>query len=762
MASAAGRGAQVRLRGTHQAAARGSSGSRLIDNILAKRREEEEGRGSDGLTLDGSTSSGTAALDEVLTPAGLLAGVVIEEPPGGPDQLAGSTSLSLGISAGPLTAVQPQAGGLQGFTSVNTTLSGTLRGTAFLNGSTALSVRLVPGQAQARGNLASATAAIGTAAYAGPASAGGPMQGTTGLSMRLGQGLFGSTGMLTGLSGGSLRGTGALTAAAPWVVSSVDPLAQANSTVAQANSTSLQANASNVSVEPVISTALQSGTLRGIGALSGSAALSLGISGGVLSGVGTPGLSENTLTDRSGNAFALRDGQVVEIRAVLATALTLRDGSSIVLRDGSEVELRQPAVVDEIVGRDGVPIILRDGNAFSLRTMPDELPMTPPDTEDPDADVFPATPHLRIASLNSAALINAQNGAVATVRLVRPLYAATPYFSLDVFGSEAAIVDMYTSFNYDGLFIRNGAGDFELGRAATSADDGSSYSVDYFAVLSDGATLALKFNISIAADATDPNPQPTPPPADPTFFEPFDFGRGVGALTQTWGQNRFIFNGTGTVTINGSDVVQNPDGGTSIPGAGMMTPNNHGINDGVLGLPNGRYEFVVRATGPGLGDGSGPAALLWPADDVWPGSEVDLFERLADGRSYAALHRRNPDGGGDDYQSFIFQDNPALAAFDASQFNTVAADLFTSVFRFWVNGVLLAEITDPAWLPKDFLHGGVNHTVGLQNGSTNTSLECDRITFIPEASAPPVYDPADEAQMNGETITLGGDALLMR
>lgn len=74
MASGAGRGAQVRLDGDEQAAARGSLGRRLIDNIAFKQRIEGAGIAADGNGPDGSPGSGAAALDEVLTPGGRVYG----------------------------------------------------------------------------------------------------------------------------------------------------------------------------------------------------------------------------------------------------------------------------------------------------------------------------------------------------------------------------------------------------------------------------------------------------------------------------------------------------------------------------------------------------------------------------------------------------------------------------------------------------------------------------------------------------------------
>lgn len=74
MASPAGRGAQVRLDGEAQAAARGAVFPTLAQTLEAKRLLEYAGAVGDGSTRDGSTLTGIAAEDEVLAPGGVLAG----------------------------------------------------------------------------------------------------------------------------------------------------------------------------------------------------------------------------------------------------------------------------------------------------------------------------------------------------------------------------------------------------------------------------------------------------------------------------------------------------------------------------------------------------------------------------------------------------------------------------------------------------------------------------------------------------------------
>lgn len=91
MASPAGRGAQVRLDGDAQAAARGALGMRLQQTLEAKRVLEFTGAASDGQTPDGSTRTGIAAEDEVLAPGGAFLG-------------AGGGTVTVGTTAGTVAA----------------------------------------------------------------------------------------------------------------------------------------------------------------------------------------------------------------------------------------------------------------------------------------------------------------------------------------------------------------------------------------------------------------------------------------------------------------------------------------------------------------------------------------------------------------------------------------------------------------------------------------------------------------------------------
>lgn len=71
MASERGRGAQVKLDGAAQTLARGATGNRLVDNIIAKTALDASAVGYAGENADGSARDGTGAMDEVLSPDGI-------------------------------------------------------------------------------------------------------------------------------------------------------------------------------------------------------------------------------------------------------------------------------------------------------------------------------------------------------------------------------------------------------------------------------------------------------------------------------------------------------------------------------------------------------------------------------------------------------------------------------------------------------------------------------------------------------------------
>lgn len=209
--------------------------------------------------------------------------------------------------------------------------------------------------------------------------------------------------------------------------------------------------------------------------------------------------------------------------------------------------------------------------------------------------------------------------------------------------------------------------------------------------------------------------QPTPIPADtspsPVFFE--DFLGSNGQLTHVWGDTAKVSYTASSVKIAGTQA-----------GAGVM--NFPGGASTCFG--NGLFEIRARFTSTtgNVGDNSGPANVLWPASDKWPGPEIDIGEINTEGRLYYATHYRNS-GGGDSANYFL-----AAADLDWTVYHTYAALLQTSKITYYIDGqVIGTETANPA---PDFAHGGENHALGIMNRSSQTTMECDWVRWTPEAT----------------------------
>ena len=192
------------------------------------------------------------------------------------------------------------------------------------------------------------------------------------------------------------------------------------------------------------------------------------------------------------------------------------------------------------------------------------------------------------------------------------------------------------------------------------------------------------------------------------FVESFDHG--VGALNHVWG-NAWIDTGTpGQVTITG-------------PGGMMQRPSGDSAGHGY-----GSYSVVASIQG----DAQGPAALLWPGNDRWPGPEYDILEVL-NGRPYGTVHFRGDDGG-DGYTSVFFD------GIDESQVHTYTLDWQPGSITYYVDGNAMGTVTKR--VGADYAHGGINEVIGLMNTNWHTSMTVYEVSYTPMAEAqawsPPV------------------------
>lgn len=195
-----------------------------------------------------------------------------------------------------------------------------------------------------------------------------------------------------------------------------------------------------------------------------------------------------------------------------------------------------------------------------------------------------------------------------------------------------------------------------------------------------------------------------------SVFEGFDDG--FGLLAHVWS--------AGETQPYVADGILHVDGTRGGAGA-IMWPG-----DAATGFANGLFEIRAILDGDTVGDNSGPANVLWPGSDQWPGPEIDIGEIDGNGRVYMATHWRDEDGN----NQFTLYYTPE--GFDQRQWHTYAAFLRSDRIIYSVDGqVIGVETEHPA---PDFEHGGENHLIGVMNRSSQTRMLTDWVRWTPEAS----------------------------
>ncbi|MDO9707221.1 family 16 glycosylhydrolase [Paracraurococcus lichenis] len=175
----------------------------------------------------------------------------------------------------------------------------------------------------------------------------------------------------------------------------------------------------------------------------------------------------------------------------------------------------------------------------------------------------------------------------------------------------------------------------------------------------------------------------------------------------------------------GTQNLSNHWGNVHSNGDGSITVTSSGGQDaGALqqggGSGYGLYSFTLSNT---PGDVPGAYALLWPADNKWPGAEIDTVEILANGQEYSTVHWNN--NGKDAYAA---KDLPNVKTSDVHTYST--AWLPGSITNY-VDGVQANQFTDH--VPADAAHGGTNSLAGvgeqtwwsmdLQHGDNSVHLQ---------------------------------------
>jgi hypothetical protein len=176
------------------------------------------------------------------------------------------------------------------------------------------------------------------------------------------------------------------------------------------------------------------------------------------------------------------------------------------------------------------------------------------------------------------------------------------------------------------------------------------------------------------------------------------------------------------VSIPGQVTLHRPE---SYLSAGMMEAT------GTPSTGHGYGTYTVRAMMTGTEPG--PAIMLWPGDNKWPGSEIDFGEISGDGtgEQYSSLHWND---GGDNYDVRFYGDDVEGGVFHDYQVVWEPNRLTVNV-----DGVQQAVYTEH--VPADFAHGGMDHVFAFLNINPDTSLTVTDARYVPLdatlAAAPP-------------------------
>ena len=175
-----------------------------------------------------------------------------------------------------------------------------------------------------------------------------------------------------------------------------------------------------------------------------------------------------------------------------------------------------------------------------------------------------------------------------------------------------------------------------------------------------------------------------------------------GLFPITWGNAGDISSGNGALTV------------TSRASEGWA---NAGFIQAPTGAAGGQgYGLYSVTAALGAGEGIGVCFGLWPADNIWPGAELDMLESPDATRNggYAAVHSKAANGG-DAYDSFTLTT-------DLTKVHTYALDWEAGRLTYYIDGQL--AFTTTSHVPLDYAHGGINEAFAAQvtnAGSAPTS-----------------------------------------
>jgi beta-glucanase (GH16 family) len=136
---------------------------------------------------------------------------------------------------------------------------------------------------------------------------------------------------------------------------------------------------------------------------------------------------------------------------------------------------------------------------------------------------------------------------------------------------------------------------------------------------------------------------------------------------------------------------------------------------------HGYGTYTVRAMM--TGNVPGPAIMLWPGDNKWPGSEIDFGEISGDGsgQQYSSLHWAD---GGDNYDVRFYDPSIKTGVWHDYQVVWEPGRLTMSV-----DGKQQAVYTEH--VPADYAHGGMDHVFAFLNISPYTTLTVTDARYDP-------------------------------
>jgi hypothetical protein len=220
----------------------------------------------------------------------------------------------------------------------------------------------------------------------------------------------------------------------------------------------------------------------------------------------------------------------------------------------------------------------------------------------------------------------------------------------------------------------------------------------------------------------------------PVWTEGFDSS--FGHVSRVWGDVK-VANSEATLTSTKASGWQS---------SGMMVPpTGPDAGDGY-----GLYTITAR-----IDDAEGPGAYacLWPGTDVWPGPELDIFEKAsaANNSGYSTIHRKGPDGG-DWYEVYLFPTTIYL-----NQTHTYAMEWAADRISLYIDNTLIYSTN--ANVPKDFAHGGQDLAFGVgmqpgwaasqQNADGTNVLHVFDMSYAAPAAAQPTLGVSDASVAEG-------------